>query len=96
MLCVCSVAQFRPTLSDPSDCTLPPPLSVRFSGQHWSGLPSPPPGGLPVASAGIEPVAPELQADSLPLSLRGNPYHFQKLCKIFRIWKKKHNFSISF
>ena len=51
------------------------PLSVGFSRQeHWSGLPRPPPGDFP--GPGIEPMspaAPELQADSLPLSHWGLP-----------------------
>ena len=46
-----------------------------FSRQeYWSGLPCPPPGELP--DPGIEPsspVAPSLQADSLPLSHQGSP-----------------------
>ena len=43
------------------------PLSMGFSRQeHWSGLPSPPPGGLP--NPGIECRSPGLQADSLPFS----------------------------
>jgi len=32
--------------------------------EYWSGLPCPPPGGLP--NPGIEPRFPTLQADSLP------------------------------
>ena len=51
------------------------PLSVGFSRQeYWSGLPSPPPGDFP--NQGFEPtspVAPALQADSLPLSHQGSP-----------------------
>ena len=51
------------------------PLSMRFSRQeYWSGLPCPPPGDLP--DPGIEPtspVAPALQAVSLPLSHQGSP-----------------------
>ena len=50
------------------------PLSMGFSRQeYWSGLPFPPPGDLP--DPGIEPtlpVAPALQADSLPLSHQGS------------------------
>ena len=43
------------------------PLSMGFSRQeYWTGLPSPPPGGLP--NPGIEPRSPALQADSLPSS----------------------------
>ena len=43
------------------------PLSMGFSRQGcWSGLPFPPPGDL--SDPGIRPVAPALQAGSLPLS----------------------------
>ena len=43
-----------------------------FSRQEcWSGLPCPPPGHLP--NPGIKPESPALQADSLPLTLQGNP-----------------------
>ena len=49
------------------------PLSMGFSRQeHWSGLPSPPPGDL--ADSEVEPeslVSPALQVDSLLLSHRG-------------------------
>ena len=45
-------------------------LSMGFSRQeYWSGLPFPPPGGLP--NLGIEPGSPALQADSLPTELQG-------------------------
>ena len=51
------------------------PLSMGFSRQeYWSGLPFSYSGDL--LNPGIEPVfptAPALQADSLPLSHRGNP-----------------------
>jgi len=48
------------------------PLSMRFSRQeYWGGLPCPPPGDLP--DAGIEPMSPALQADSLLLSHWGSP-----------------------
>ena len=54
------------------------PLSTGFSRQeYWSGLPRPPPGGLP--KPGIEPVSPMLQADSLPLSHQGSPHTMQIL-----------------
>ena len=43
------------------------PLSMGFSRHK----PCPPPGDL--LDPGIEPVAPEWQADSLPLSHRGSP-----------------------
>jgi len=43
-----------------------------FSRQeYWSGLPWPPSGDLPYP--GIEPMAPALQEDSLPLNHRGSP-----------------------
>ena len=52
------------------------PLSMEFSRQrYWSGLPFPTPGDLP--NPGIKPVspvAPVLQADSLPLSHQGSPW----------------------
>ena len=45
-----------------------------FSKQeHWSGLPFPPPGGIP--NPGIEPWSPVMQADSLPAELEGKPLH---------------------
>ena len=58
------------TLCNPMDCSTPAPLSMGFSRQdHWSGLPSHPPGDLP--DSGIEPEspsAPALPVDSLPLN----------------------------
>ena len=48
------------------------PLSIEFSRQgYWSGLPCPPPGGLP--NPGIKPRSPALQADSLPIEPPGKP-----------------------
>ena len=51
------------------------PLSMGcFRQEYWSGLPFPTPGDLP--NPGIKPasiLSPALQADSLPLSHRGNP-----------------------
>ena len=38
--------------------------------EYWSGEPFPSPGDLP--DPGIKPVAPALQADSLPLSYPGS------------------------
>ena len=56
------------------------PLSMGFSRQeHCSGLPCLPSGDLP--NPGIEPWAPELQPDSLLLSLRGSPGGF--ICNSF-------------
>ena len=51
---------------DPMDCSLPG-SSVHGISQreYWSGLPFPPPGGLP--DPGIEPGSPALQEDSLPV-----------------------------
>ena len=46
------------------------PLSMGFSKQeYWNGLPCPPPRDLP--NPGIEPMAPALQRESLPLSHQG-------------------------
>ena len=48
------------------------PLSLGFSREaYWSGFPFPSPGDLP--DSGIEPMAPELQADSLPPEPPGKP-----------------------
>ena len=47
------------------------PPSMGFPSQeYWSGLPFPSPGDL--SHPGIEPSAPELQTDSLPLSHQGS------------------------
>ena len=51
----CLVAQLCLSLYDRMDCSPPGSLSIAFSRQHWSGLPSPPPGGLP--DPGIEPAS---------------------------------------
>ena len=46
-----------PTVCDPMDCSPPGPVSVGFSRQeYWSGLPFPPPGGLP--NLEIDPMSP--------------------------------------
>ena len=48
------------------------PLSMGFSRQeYWSGLPCPPPGGLPDPE--IKPRSPALQPDSLPSEPPGKP-----------------------
>jgi len=52
------------------DCKLPG-SPVHGISQYWSGLPFPSPGDLP--DAGIEPMSPALQVDSLPLSYQGRP-----------------------
>ena len=50
-ICVCSVAQSCPTLSDPMDCNLPGSSVHGISWQeYWSGLPFPPPKDLPIAN----------------------------------------------
>ena len=71
-VCLCSVtsvvSQLFVTLQTVA-CQAP--LSMGFSRQeYWSGLPCPSLGDLP--DPGIEPVAPALQADSLPLSHQGS------------------------
>ena len=76
---LCLVAQSWPTLCNPMNCS-PPSSSVYgdFSRQeYWSGLPSPPPGGLP--NSGTEPRSPALQADSLPAELPGEPWVWVKV-----------------
>ena len=47
--CMCAkLLQSRLTIFDSMDWACQPPLSMGFSRQeHWSGLPCPPPGGLP-------------------------------------------------
>ena len=85
------------TLCELMDWAHEAPLSMGFSRQeYWSGLPCPPPGGLP--SPGIERVslaAPVIQVDSLPLSYQGSPLHLRLLGKnIFYLHSlRKHNFS---
>ena len=70
VLGVCSVALCSSVVSrsvQPWTVALQAPLSIGFSRQeHWSGLPLPPPGDLPVL--GIELASPALMADSLPLA----------------------------
>ena len=52
---LCVVAQSCPAFCNPGDCSLPG-TSVGFSRwEYWSGLPCPPPTGLP--DPGIEPVS---------------------------------------
>ena len=49
------------------------PLFMGFSKQeHWSGLPFPPPGGLP--NPDIQPRSPALQADALTSEPPGKPH----------------------
>ena len=70
---LCLVAQSRPTLSDPRDCS-PPGSSVLGILQarilEWVAIP--PPGNLP--NPGVKPRSPTLQADSLPSEPPGKPY----------------------
>ena len=70
ILCMCvKLLQSCLTLCDPMGQAL---LSTAFSRQeYWSGLPCPPPGDLSNSEIeSLSPAAPELQADSLPLSLQ--------------------------
>ena len=77
LACVCTqLLQLCLTLCDPMTVTCLASLSMGLSRQeYWSGLQCPPPGDLP--DPGIEPefpVAPALQADSLPTELSaGDP-----------------------
>ena len=75
------------------------PLPMEFSRQeYWSGLPFLSPGDLPdPAIEPTSPLAPALQADSLPLSHWGSPSHHltndhlhtfspaQGTCAVFRL-----------
>ena len=67
MVCVCVLRCFScvSTLCNPWTVVCQALLSMAFSWQeYWSGLPCPPPGDLP--DAGIDPLWPVLQVDSLP------------------------------
>ena len=59
--------------------------------EYWSGLPCPPPGGLP--NPGIEPGLPALQADSLLTKPPGKPRESLRGGKIILITpkSKKHD-----
>ena len=71
-VCVCSVAQSCVTLCDSMDCSLlGSSVHGIFLAKYWSGLPFPPPGGLPHPE--VEPTSPALKADSLLLSYLGSP-----------------------
>ena len=73
------------------------PLSMGFSRQeYWSGLPRPPPGGLP--NSGIEPTHSAVQADSLSVSCCGqfNPVHQNnKKVRTYILWPFQHSFAVS-
>ena len=64
-------------------CQAPPSMGFPRQG-YWSGLPFPPPGGLP--DPGIEPRCPAshaLQADSLPLRHQGSQRLSTKSASLF-------------
>ena len=53
------------------------PLSMGFPRhEYWSALPFPSPGDLP--DPGTEPISPQLQVNSLPLSLLGSLWDYNK------------------
>ena len=57
------------TLCDPRDYSPPGSSIHRDSPEYWRGLPRPPSGDLPHSEIEpVSPVAPALEADSLPLS----------------------------
>ena len=68
--------QSCPTLCDPMDCSRPGSLSKGFSRQeYWSGLPCPPPGGLPTHGSNLHLLSPlHWQVGSLPLAPPGKPH----------------------
>ena len=69
----------RVRLRERTDCRPPGSLSMGFSGQeHCSGLPCPPPGGLPYP--GIEPRSPESPA------LAGKFFTTSAIWQIKRRW----------
>ena len=63
------------TLGDPTSRGWQALLSMGCSRQkHWSGLPSPPPGGPPSPGAeAVSPKSPALAVGSLPLAPPGRP-----------------------
>ena len=64
------VTKSCPTLVNPWTVDCQTPLSLRFFRQeYWSGLPYRSPGDIP--DTGIEPGFPALEANSLPIKLRG-------------------------
>ena len=65
------------TPCDPLDCTHQTPLFMEFSRQeHWGRQPFPTPGDFPHPGIKLSsPTSPVLQANSLPLSHQGSPYH---------------------
>ena len=72
----CSVTQLCPTLCVPRDYSPlgSSPLSMEFSRQeHWSGLPFPTPGDLPVPR--IEPVSSALAGEFFTTVPPGKPQH---------------------
>ena len=77
--------QSCPTLCDPMDCS-PPGSSVHgiLQARVLEWLPCPPP--VDLSDPGIRPafpVAPALQAESLPLSHQGSPF-YNCLCDLDR------------
>ena len=74
------------------------PQSMRFSRQEcWRGFPCPPPGDLPNTGTEPEsPVAPALQADSLPLSHQGSPYAYICTCKHMCVHTHTHTSVFAF
>ena len=69
---VAKAAQLRPTLYDPTGCSLQAPLSMGFSRQeHWSGLPQAPPHDIP--NPGIDSGLLLCRRVLHPLSHQGSP-----------------------
>ena len=86
------------TLCDPMDIACQVPQSMRFSRQeYWRGFPCPPPGDLPNTGTEPEsPVAPALQADSLPLSHQGSPCVYICTCKHICVHTHMHTSVFAF
>ena len=80
LICACVQSRFNHVqlFVTPWTIAFQSPLSVGIlQAEYWTGLPFLPPGGLPDSGIkSVSPVAPGLQADSLPLSLWGSPWHW--------------------
>ena len=74
ILCLCAQSlQSCPTLRGTVDRSLPNSSVHGFSSQeYWSGLPFPPPGGLP--DSGFEPASPTLAGEFFTSEPPGKPH----------------------
>ena len=77
------------SFATPWSVVLPAPLSVGFPRQeYWSGLPFPPPGGLP--NPGLEPMSPCIANGFFPTARAG----FKScLCSFLALWPWESHWS---